>query len=131
MSNKNFVAVYGSLKEGFGNHRLLSDSRLIGKGVTEDHLTMYSLGSFPCITSKPIAPINVEVYEVDDITLNRLDSLEGHPTFYRRREVPIKITDPGNTDTVKAWIYFINNEDRADNEKTPYRLTSDTFNWQR
>jgi gamma-glutamylcyclotransferase (GGCT)/AIG2-like uncharacterized protein YtfP len=70
------VAVYGTLKLGHGNHGLLKDSKLLGT----DYLygwDMYDLGAFPGIVPGE-AGISVEVYEIDEETLRKLDGLEGY-----------------------------------------------------
>lgn len=101
-----FVFVYGTLKKGFGNHRLLEKSRFIRKAEIPG--TMYNLGAFPGIRpSDSSSLVAGEIYEVDDPTLDRLDTLEGHPNFYVRRTVDI----PGLTHWGKqAWVYYINPE---------------------
>ena len=96
------VAVYGSLKHGHGNNRLLSESEFKGRGVTLPEYTMYSMGGFPCITEGGDTPIHIEVYEVDDRTFERLDFLEGYPRFYNRKEI--------ETTYGTAWIYYIQDE---------------------
>lgn len=48
--------------------------------------------------------VEVELYLVDKKILRRLDILEGHPEWYRRREVSVTIDE---IDTpITAWIYF-------------------------
>lgn len=100
------VAVYGSLLKGFGNSALLSNSELLGTTIIEG-FDMYSLGAFPAITpnteDKP--RIQVEVYEVDDLVMQRLDTLEGYPRFYNRMKVEYDL----GKGTESAWIYFIEN----------------------
>lgn len=91
------VAVYGSLKKGYGNHYLLTESKLLGKDYLSGW-TMISLGSFPGIYRGP-DEIHVEIYEVTDEELASLDRLEGTPTFYRRAPV---VTAYG-----EAWIYYL------------------------
>lgn len=87
------VAVYGSLRQGFHNHPLLEGAEFIGTTVTDQEYTMYSLGSFPAVTlTIPYSQIVVEIYEVDDYTLARLNRLEGYrgegmDNFYDRSEV--------------------------------------------
>jgi gamma-glutamylcyclotransferase (GGCT)/AIG2-like uncharacterized protein YtfP len=43
--------------------------------------------------------IQGEVYEVDEPTMDRLDMLEGYPSFYNRVEIP--------TDYGLAWMYYL------------------------
>jgi len=97
------VAVYGSLRQGMFNHSLLETSKKLGNDKLEVFI-MYSLGAVPCVRS--VFPegnwITVEVYEVDDTTFERLDRLEGYPTFYDRKLVRTKYGD--------AWIYTIERE---------------------
>ena len=97
-----YVAVYGSLKKGFGNHRLIKDSMFIDVGFTEPKFTMYSLGGFPAL-HKGSDSILVEVYLVNaNTTLPYLDSLEGHPDWYKRTLEKITLT---NRVQVEAWLY--------------------------
>ena len=93
------VAVYGTLREGFGNHALLAKSKLLSREKTQPEFTMYSLGGFPFILHDGDTPMVVEVYEVDDTVMGSLDRLEGYPTFYDRKQIP---TSQGD-----AWIYFM------------------------
>lgn len=104
------VAVYGSLRKGMGNNRLLGDSKYLGTTVTKQSCSMYSLGGFPMVSlTRAVCPIVVEVYECDDGTLERLDFLEGYrgpnaQNFYDRSEV--------ETDLGTALIYHIENSTR-------------------
>ena len=84
-----FVFVYGSLKMGLSNHRLLRGSRFIDFAKTDPEYTMISFGHFPAVMRGGTTAIHGEVYEVDDETLARLDQLEGHPHFYRREQIII------------------------------------------
>lgn len=98
------VAVYGSLKQGFGNHRLLEGQELLCKGFTElECYTMYSLGPFPGVVDDGEGDIQVEVYQVDDACFERLDRLEGHPNFYKRELVTIV---SGQSVPHEAWMYI-------------------------
>lgn len=98
-----YVAVYGSLKKGFGNHRLLgATSEFIGTGITEPKYKMYSLGGFPGLHSGNDR-IFVEVYLVDaNKTLPNLDLLEGHPSWYKRTLESIIISPDLK---IEAWLY--------------------------
>lgn len=96
------VAVYGSLREGLGNHRLiescekLSTERLHG-------FKMNDLGYFPAAfsTNNPEDSIVIEIYKVDeDQTKESLDALEGYRSgFYDRIKV--------STSKGDAWIYIM------------------------
>ncbi len=89
------VAVYGSLRKGFGNHEyFLSNSEFVGDDFTPPTFDMFSLGGFPCITPGSTA-ITVEVYRVDEETKGNLDSLEGVPHFYHEQKIPTKYGEAG------------------------------------
>ena len=83
------VFCYGSLKRGFGNHRLLDTSTFVGEAITEARYTMIPLGFFPGVIQSGNTSIRGELYDVDEVTLRRLDRLEGHPTFYQRQEIDV------------------------------------------
>lgn len=101
------VAVYGTLKAGFSNHRLMGRSTFMGEDVL-DGFVMYSLGHFPaCIQGE--GEIHVEVYSVPDEDMASLDMLEGyreeHPesSFYLRGKV--------DTEHGEAFMYTLNNRE--------------------
>lgn len=100
---ENIVAVYGTLKQGHGNHYYLTDSEFLGKGVS---LGSFLLGhsSFPAVVPhKNGVPIVVELYSVSGRTLMQLDRLEGVPTFYKRDFFSFR-TDK---ETIPAILYFM------------------------
>lgn len=93
------VAVYGSLRQGMGNHRLLQDGEAAFLGTERvSGFQMYSMGGFPFITPAE-GEIRIELYKVDRDTMLRLDRLEGYPSFYDRKLI--------QTSKGQAWIYFI------------------------
>ena len=100
------VAVYGSLKQGRGNHRLLRESQLKGVTRTSPEWTMYSMYAFPGIVPEGNTAIKVEVYEVNVDTFARLDMLEGYPSFYDRKEIATEYGD--------AWIYYLDECDSSE-----------------
>lgn len=93
------VFVYGSLKQGHGNNRLLEGTEFLGVHNTECIYTMVSLGRFPGVIPKGDMAIKGEVYDVAPEQFERLDILEGYPSFYNRIEIP---TPYGN-----AWMYIL------------------------
>ena len=101
------VFVYGTLKRGHGNHILLKDSKCLGAGITENKYVMYSSG-IPFVSKQfGLTRISGELYEVDELTLNSLDMLEGHPTWYKREIVSVSyICNKGKMHKEKAWLYF-------------------------
>ena len=106
-SNRQLVAVYGTLKKGFANHYLISeheDSAFKGTNVLSMY-TMVSFGGFPavCKNLSHKGTIVVEVWDVSDACLARLDMLEGHPDWYKRELVKV-----GSHEHV--WIYLMPRE---------------------
>ena len=103
------VAVYGTLKSGYGNSGLLDGQEFVGQGETESAYPLEVEG-LPYLHDMrgEGSQVTVEVYDVSDECLARLDQLEGHPTFYKRRMASISMDDWSKT---QAWVYFI--QDRA------------------
>jgi len=81
------VFVYGTLKHGHPNHRLLRDGRAVFGGEDQIAGAMHDLGGFPAVHLGVSDVVHGEVYTVDEPTLARLDRLEGHPSFYQRTRV--------------------------------------------
>jgi gamma-glutamylcyclotransferase (GGCT)/AIG2-like uncharacterized protein YtfP len=102
------VAVYGSLKRGFGNHALLESARFLSTGWV-DGFQMYSMGPFPMCIKAP-GQVLVEVYLVSEAEFRRLDQLEGYPTFYDRSVVHVG----KKLDDELAWMYHGNAEQVCD-----------------
>lgn len=128
MGEKFLVAVYGTLKSPFGNHRIIRDGggRLVCRGRTIGKFLMTKGGGFPYMLMKKTpnglttfeqgTRCNVEIYEIDRPTLQRCDMLEsyvegGRNNHYERIETSFLNTDVFNPDsetpyeTVKAFIY--------------------------
>ncbi len=81
------VFVYGTLRQGEANHHLLGDLEPTRTARTLGRFRLADLGGFPAMVSGGSTEIAGEIYEVDGATLARLDRLEGHPDFYRRRAI--------------------------------------------
>jgi gamma-glutamylaminecyclotransferase len=104
------IAVYGTLKEGFGNAHHLRDSYFLGDGYTVEEYPMVVEG-IPYVIDDAGSGnrIRVEVYRVDRDTLRGIDSLEGHPHWYRRTHALVQLDKGG---TISAQIYMIPNNQR-------------------
>lgn len=112
---KHLMAVYGTLKAGRGNHRLLVNAETVTKnGLTKDKFAMYSSGIPYVVKDEKANNIKVEVYKVDDEELQRIDGLEGHPGWYKREEIIVTDTE-SKTEHANVWLYFMNlsKEDKA------------------
>ena len=102
---ENYVFVYGSLKSGFHNHKLLeeADAIFVGEDVTSGAYRMGGMGgSFPAVVERlQDYHIAGEIYKVDNETLALIDQLEGNGTFYERKLIETKRFDQ------YVWIYFL------------------------
>lgn len=97
MTNKHKIFVYGTLRRGYGNNRLLEGQTFLGEAYTRDpNFAMVSNGWFPYVIRQAtdyyhdqpnaIGHIWGELWEVDDEALARCDRLEGTPNHYQRHE---------------------------------------------
>lgn len=115
------VFVYGTLKSGYGNNRLLEGASLLGEGQLPDHKCYYygSVGSFPFVVKSKGTMVAGEVYEVDAATLRSLDSLEGYREgepvrFYDRQASTIIMNDQTEISDV---LYYLGNENWMDDPR--------------
>ena len=104
LTDKIIIAAYGTLRPGFGNNRLLSGSNHIGTGKTAEKYKMTANGIPFVKKNKKIHNVVVDLFEVDNNTLEKLDALEGHPEWYCREQIPVILNDA----VVTAWLYFNN-----------------------
>jgi gamma-glutamylcyclotransferase (GGCT)/AIG2-like uncharacterized protein YtfP len=102
------ICVYGTLRKGHGNHRIIEDCKYLGEFHTEPIFLMLSLGGFPGLFFNGEDSILCEVFKIeDDNTLRRLDRLEGYPSFYNRTQI--------ETPWGLAWVYYLEEKDRYSN----------------
>jgi gamma-glutamylcyclotransferase (GGCT)/AIG2-like uncharacterized protein YtfP len=112
--SKTLVAVYGSLRKGMGNSRLLEGVKMLGTTKTLPKFKLFSLGGFPGIHAGD-KEVVIEVYETDDQSvLQRLDWLEG----YNPRNPKTGLYDKQLTDTEfgPAIIYTYNGSEPENRE---------------
>ena len=102
---KHAIAVYGTLKHGYSNYfSFLSKAIYVDAGVTVDKYPLVIEGLPYVVKKKGLGQnVDVDVFMVSDEELARIDSLEGHPRWYRREQIDIQTVEG---DIVKAWIYF-------------------------
>ena len=100
----NHVFVYGTLKQGYGNHRILSSSKLIGPGKTTEGQYIMLDGGYPMVLKGGQFNVKGELYEIDSpVTLRNLDWLEGVPNLYTRETVHVRLD---NGDVVESYMYI-------------------------
>ena len=83
------LAVYGTLKENFPNYfYYLNPRKPIFQGLVQLPYQMYSDGGFPLLfPSEKVNKIHIEIFEVPQKTVKKIDKLEGVPEFYRREKI--------------------------------------------
>ena len=107
------VFVYGTLKRGRGNHiTYLASARFVGEAHTTESFMMFGHG-FPLarLPNKGdnywfAAKVKGEIFEVSMDELRHLDSLEGHPSFYKRT-----LTAVDEYPEAKVWMYHWNDSE--------------------
>lgn len=83
-----YLAVYGTLKQGFNNHHYLAGSLPVYKGFTEIPYQMYQRFGVPwLVPTDKEHQIYVEVYKISRKTLQRVEQLE---TAYQKERIEIE-----------------------------------------
>lgn len=100
---KHTLFVYGTLKRNFSNNYLLQTAQYLGEGKTQDKYAMYVQGIPYVLKTEQRYCISGELYAIDNKTLSRLDTLEGHPDWYRREQVQVL---NANNEIITAWMYL-------------------------
>ena len=90
--------VYGTLKLGERNHRLIAHAAHHGTAETASGFRLLH-GDIPAADRGGEARIQGELVRVTGTQLARMDQLEGHPDWYRREIVTL-------ADGGRAWIYL-------------------------
>ena len=99
------IAVYGTLKKGYHNNYILGNAKFVGCGNLSDRYPLEVKGLPYLYNDKGVGEfVEVEVYDVDDQLLSRVDQLEGHPNWYKREKVLVDMDDWSKT---TAWVYFL------------------------
>ena len=94
--------VYGTLKKGHSNHRLIENASYIGEDKTRENYCMINLGHFPAtLEREKMSSIKGEMYLANGDLLQTLDKFEGK-WFYRKKV----LFESGKS----AYTYFISPE---------------------
>lgn len=95
------IAVYGSLRKGYGNHAILKDAELVSTEVVNIPFKMVSLGGFPgLVPDESNHNITIEIYRVNETEYRRVERLEGYPHFYQKALI--------NTSQGELEVYVLN-----------------------
>ena len=122
----NRVFVYGSLRRGFYNHSVLHGATLLSdRAVTARRWHMVSIGgAYPAVVRGIASKTKItgEIYGVSAEGLDRLDRLEGHPSYYTRQL--IAFDQAGGL----AWCYTMSADQANTYEGDPAALSGDWAN---
>lgn len=110
---RNLIAVYGTLRKGCSNHRVIEKGVYLGNYESKPIFNMYSLGDhYPALKLNGNTSILFEVYEIDDVNLKSVNALEGYaenndsngkyPNYYDRKII--------QTPYGEAYIYIFEGE---------------------
>lgn len=104
------VLVYGTLKEGHANHRLIkaAGGQFLGYDSLSGPFRMVDMTGFPGVVMEEAdddeeiktSTIYGELWGIEPEGLAAIDLLEGHPNFYRR----FKWWTNGEK---RAWVYML------------------------
>jgi gamma-glutamylaminecyclotransferase len=125
------VFVYGTLKRGYGNNRLLADAQFLSVAWTRRKFRMLDVG-FPVL--RPYedqdyykASVEGELYECDDRTLEALDRLESEGRMYDRKIIEVVV----NGSVVRVHAYIGRTEHWSYRNIIPKAPVNGIHNWKR
>ena len=126
-THPHLLLAYGTLKREYGNSRVFGTGggQFAGNGTTEDTFIMTTAG-FPRVytpdrfsfelVSAHAGKVFGDLWRANDEALASCDRIEGHPNWYCREEVDVRI----DSDTVvKAWLYIMKAEGLSGDVMTP------------
>jgi gamma-glutamylaminecyclotransferase len=100
------VFVYGSLRKGEGNHRVMESAGGVFCMSTRISGEKFNTSwGYPCLM-EGLGLVDGEVYAVNDSGLRMLDCLEGHPDLYERRRAR-------TVSGLVVWAYYGNSIQQA------------------
>lgn len=107
--------VYGTLMKGELHHTTIKHARYLREVETMPEYELVKIDYYPAMLSGGTQRIRGELYEVDNLTLRHLDSLEEVPSYYERHAITL-------ADGTQAFAYIMPRE-RA-GKATPIRSGS-------
>lgn len=99
-----WIATYGTLKKDYNNYNVyLTTSTYLGSGATQDKYPLI-IKDMPYLIEELGRgyQVEVDVFKITHSVLAKLDEFEVHPTWYRRKQIPILL----NGSTHRCWLYF-------------------------
>lgn len=99
-----WIATYGTLKKDYNNYTTyLTASTYLGSGTTQDKYPLIIKDMPYLIEELGLGfQVEVDVFKITHSVLAKLDEFEVHPTWYRRKQIPIQLK--GSTHS--CWLYF-------------------------
>jgi gamma-glutamylaminecyclotransferase len=93
--------VYGTLRRGGRNHRLVADQTFLGEAVTAPRHRVVDLGPYPGLVRDAANGLSVhgELYAVSECCLEELDDFEGVPELFVREWIEVE----GHGE---VWAYY-------------------------
>ncbi|MBF8378471.1 gamma-glutamylcyclotransferase [Alicyclobacillus mali] len=104
MLNIHTVFVYGTLRKGQPNRRVMEPHLVRELGDGKIRGAMYDWSFCPAVTLEEDGVVVGEWVEVTYEGLTRLDRLESYPTLYDRAMVRELVSD------VRGWVYYVAKE---------------------
>lgn len=103
------VFVYGTLKQGYGNNRLLKTATFLGPAISVENNYQMQDHGFPILWQNEGSGARVmgEVYRINEEQLTNCDHLEGNGRMYTRAERSFMLLKRGGS-VVTAWVYLWN-----------------------
>jgi gamma-glutamylaminecyclotransferase len=109
MNGNPLLFVYGTLKRGRHNHGLLRQlgAEFVCEAQTSERFPLVVEG-LPYLLDQPGVGyhVNGEIFRLDECGFSFVDRLEGHPDWYRRRQIDLTGEDG---EQYSAWAYFLLN----------------------
>ncbi len=95
--------VFGTLKRGQVNHRLMTGQAFVREATTLPHYRLYDLGEYPGLADDPVNGLSIvgELWQISECCLAELDDFEGVPDWFQRRPVLLE-GEPAEAD---AYFY--------------------------
>lgn len=111
--SKRAYFVYGTLKKGHGNNRLIVNQEYAGTATLNGY-RMHHLGGFPAVTPDENRVVQGEVWMIDEETEPKVDRLEGYSNGYKGfyDKALVEVTNE-NDQTIKAYVYFMPDDSRS------------------
>jgi gamma-glutamylaminecyclotransferase len=102
-ATKTILFVYGTLKRGQRNHRLIADQEYLGEAVTGPRYRVFDLGPYPGLVPDRANGVAVkgELWAVSACCLAELDDFEGVPDLFDRKPLAVA----GREDEVFAYFW--------------------------